>query len=177
MLWVCGCHMGRGGVTDLAMALSLNLCIMQRLPGDSWHLWLPQWTRQQVLLQAPSWLCWERLVRFMPSSLLGVLAGNTQQVGGGSSMTLGLKMIIFCTWKLGVGMKARQSSGFLTSPSEVFCCPVPSGSPINVQLQVLVPSCAAWGKVSDFSEPWLPHRKKWRGRGERNKNRHLARLL
>lgn len=21
MLWVCGCHMGRGGVTDLAMAL------------------------------------------------------------------------------------------------------------------------------------------------------------
>lgn len=38
LLWVCGCHMGRGGVTDLAMALPLNLCIMQRLPGDSWHL-------------------------------------------------------------------------------------------------------------------------------------------
>ena len=68
---------------------------------------------------------------------------------------LGLKMIIFCTWKLGVGM----SKAIIWIPDIPIRCPVPSGSPTNNQLQVPVPSCAAWGKVSDFSEPWLPHRK------------------
>lgn len=129
---------------------------MQRLPGDSWHLWLPQWTRQRVLPQAPSWLCWGKTGEIcLPSA--GCIGWQHSAGGwvGGSSMTLGLKMIIFCTWKLGVGM----SKAIIWIPDIPIRCPVPSGSPTNNQLQVPVPSCAAWGKVSDFSEPWLPHRK------------------
>ena len=94
---------GAGRCYWLSHGASLNLCIMQRLLGDSWHLWLPQWTRQCVLLQAPSWLCWGKTGEIcLPSA--GCIGWQHSAGGGGSSMTLGLKMIIFCTWKLGIGM-------------------------------------------------------------------------
>lgn len=86
MLLFCGCHMQQGGVSELAMtrpwtiASSKGCQVATVIFGGNSTL---------VLLQASSWLCWGR-TGFL---LLGVLASNTEQVGGGSPGTLSLKLI------------------------------------------------------------------------------------
>ena len=152
MLWVCGCHMGRGGVTDLAMALPWISASCKDCQVTAGIFGCHSGPGSVCCSRHPAGFVGERLVRFA-FLLLGVLAGNTQQVGGGSSMTLGLKMIIFCTWKL-----------HMASPSEVFCCPVPSGSPTNNQLQVPIPSCAAGAKyLISLSHGFLTGKKERKG--------------
>lgn len=166
---------GAGRCYWLSHGASLNLCIMQRLLGDSWHLWLPQWTRQCVLLQAPSWLCWGKTGEIcLPSA--GCIGWQHSAGGGGVINDTRLKDDHFLHMEAG---HWHERGNHLDS--------------WHPHLRSSAARCLLGHlQITGFKSPFLlvllgqsiwflwamaSSQEKRRGRGGRNKNRHLARLL